>query len=88
MTGSELSLCRGLLASLLLQFSLKAKQRQRLYGLGNVEVERVDLLPNTEQVTSQVSGSASKAWSSRHPPHNSFNLIKWCEFYRQKLYSM
>lgn len=70
-----------------LWFSLK-KQRQRLYGLGNVEVECVDLLCDIEQVTSQVPGLASKARSSRHPPHNSFKLIKCYEICGQNCNSL
>lgn len=43
--------------------------------LGMLKVEHVDLLRDIEQVTSRVSGSASKARSSRHLPHSTFMLI-------------
>lgn len=35
--------------------SLKAKKRQKLYRLGNIELEHVDLLHDDEHVTFQVS---------------------------------
>lgn len=84
MTGLLLNLCRGLLVSLLFQFSQKAKQRQRLYRFGDVEAEHVGLLCDVERVTPQVSGSASKARSWRYLPHGSLKLIKWYKIYGQK----
>lgn len=86
--GSEINMCRRLLVSFFLRFSLKTKQKQRLYGLGNVEVECVDLLGDVKQITSQVPGLASKARSSRRPPHNSFKLIKCYEIYGQNCNSL